>query len=108
MRWFKVAAVAVGVLVVFLVIGTVVHILMDVVFAAIVVAAIAIAIKVARSGRSNKLPRARRDSYEEHQIREPKRSAPTVVVPPAAHTKANVDDELARLKREMGGGTAGR
>jgi hypothetical protein len=101
MRWFKVAAVAVGVLVVFLVIGTIVHILMDVVFAAIVVAAIAIAIKVASNGRRNKLPRARRDSYEEREVQQPRRAAPTVVVPPAAHTGTDVEDELARLKREM-------
>jgi cell division septation protein DedD len=99
MRWMKVAAVAIGALIVFMIVGTVVHLLMDVVFAAIVIAAIAVAVKVAAGRR--KLPSARRDSYEE--IREPKRAAPTVNVPPPAHTGVNVDDDLARLKREMGG-----
>jgi hypothetical protein len=101
MRWIKVALAALGVLIVFLVIGTVVHILMDVVFAVIVVGAIALAIKLA-SGR-RKLPRSKRDSYAEREIREPRRTTPTVnVPPPPAPAHANVDDDLERLKREMG------
>jgi hypothetical protein len=101
MRWIKVALAALGVLIVFLVIGTVVHILMDVVFAAIVVGAIALAIKLA-SGR-RKLPRSKRDSHAEREIREPRRTTPTVnVPPPPAPAHANVDDDLERLKREMG------
>lgn len=95
----KVAAVAVGALIVFMVVGTIVHLLMDVVFAAIVIGAIAIAIKVAAGRR--KLPRAER-THREYEIREP-RQAPTVIAtPPAAHNHADVEDELARLKREMG------
>jgi hypothetical protein len=99
MRWFKVAAVIVGIFVVFMVIGTIVHLLTDLVLAAIVVAAIAIAIKVAAGRR--KLPRGQK-SYGDREIRETRRTGPTVIVPPAAHTTSNVDDELARLKREMG------
>ena len=101
MRWMKVALAAIGVLIVFLVIGTVVHILMDVVFAVIVVAAIAVAIKIA-SGR-RKLPRSRRDSYRDREISEPRRSAPrSAPPPPPAHAHVDVDDDLERLKREMG------
>lgn len=101
MRWMKVALAAIGVLIVFLVIGTVVHILMDVVFAAIVIGAIAVAIKIA-SGR-RKLPRSRRDSYTEREIREPRRTpAASPPPPPPARAHVDVDDDLERLKREMG------
>jgi hypothetical protein len=102
MRWMKVALAAIGVLIVFLVIGTVVHILMDVVFAAIVVGAIALAIKIA-SGR-RKLPRSRRDSYSDREISEPRRTttAAPPPPPPPAHAHIDVDDDLERLKREMG------
>jgi hypothetical protein len=100
MRWIKVALVAIGVLIVFMVIGTVVHFLMEAVFAAIVVGVIAVAIKVAAGRR--KLPRSRRDSYSDREISEPRRAAPTVNVPPPAPARANVDDDLERLKREMG------
>jgi hypothetical protein len=102
MRWMKVAAVAVGALIVFMVVGTVIHLLMEAVFLAIVVAAVAIAIKVAAGRR--KLPRGR----TEYGVREP-RQAPKVTAPPVtparstAHSTIDVDDDLARLKREMGG-----
>jgi hypothetical protein len=106
MRWIKVAAAVVGVLIVFMVIGAIVHLVMDLVFAALVVGAIAVAIKVA-TGRK-KLPRGR-DERQERRVREVEtettvRYRPPMADPPAAsRAKVNVDDDLARLKREMGG-----
>jgi hypothetical protein len=100
MRWMKVAAVVVGALIVFMVVGTVVHLLMDAVLLAVVVGAVAIAIKVAAGRR--KVGRGQR----EYEVREP-RQAPKVTAPaPTAYRApaADVDDELARLKREMGAG----
>jgi hypothetical protein len=99
MRWIKVAAFALGVLIVFSVIGTVVHLVMELVFAAIVVGAIAVAIKVAAGRR--KLPRGRNE-HKEREIRQPRPMSTPAVVPPSAAPKVNVDDDLARLKREMG------
>ena len=112
MRWFKVAAIAVGILVAFLVvgsvIGTILHLVIDVVIAAAVVGAIVVAVKVARSRRQVS------GSKAEREVREPDReqysrplpradvepaAPPPSPVRPAAH---DVDDELARLKREMG------
>jgi hypothetical protein len=101
MGWMKVALGAIGVLIVFLVIGTVIHVIVDLVIAAVVIAAIAVAIKIA-SGR-RKLSRSRRDRYTDREISEPRKSAPTVnVPPPAAHSHVDVNDDLERLKREMG------
>ena len=115
MRWFKVAAIAGGVLIAFLivsaVIGTVLHLVIDVVIAALVVGAIAVAIKVARSNRQVSRKRS------EREVREPEYSRPlprgdvepvSTNVPPRpsaqnTHSPQDIDDELARLKREMGG-----
>ena len=114
MRWFKVAAIGVGILIAFLivgaVIGTVLHLLTDLVIAALVVGGIAVAIKVARSRRQIS------GSKPEREVREPdypqyNRPLPRADVepvstpypPPARPATQDVDDELARLKREMGG-----
>jgi hypothetical protein len=85
----------------------VLHLVIDVVIAVLVVGAIAVAIKVARSNRqvSRKKP--------EREVREPEYSRPlpradvepvSTSVPPrqAAPNTQDIDDELARLKREMG------
>jgi uncharacterized membrane protein YfcA len=109
MRWFKVAAIAGGIIIAFVivgsVIGVVVHALFDLVIAALVVGAIVVAIKMARSGRQVSRKRADRE------VREPEYSRPlpradvepsSANVPPRQNTQ-DVDDELARLKREMGG-----
>ena len=112
MRWFKVAAIAVGILVAFLVVGSVIgailHLVIDVVIAAAVVGAIVVAVKVARSRRQVSGKKA------EREVREPdheqySRPLPRADVEPAAPppspvrpAAADVDDELARLKREMG------
>jgi hypothetical protein len=112
MRAWKVVAVAVGVLVAFLLVGTVVgviiHAVIDLLIVAAIAGAIVIAVKVARSGKqvkgrdkdaeirddaySRPLPRADLDQY----------SAPAPPPASARQGTQDVDDELARLKREMG------
>ena len=114
MRWFKLAAIAGGILIAFLVVGSVVgfviHAVMELVIAALVVGAVVVAIKVARSGKQVSSKRAK------HEVRdqEPHQSLPRAEVDPytpsvlaqqprhSAPSSADIDDELARLKREMG------
>ena len=117
MRWFKVAAIGVGILIAFLIVGSVIgailHLVIDVVIAAAVVGAIVVAVKVARSRRQvsgKKADREVRDrDYEEHSRPPlPRTDVEHVPTPgPAPQSTrpaaADVDDELARLKREMGG-----
>ncbi len=111
MRWFKVAAVGVGVLIALIVgwavVGFVLHAVEFIVIAALLVGAVAVAIKVARSGKQISRKRA------EREVREPdySRSLPRADVEPVATSyppqpsrpsSQDIDDELARLKREMG------
>jgi drug/metabolite transporter (DMT)-like permease len=92
MRWFKVAVIAAGVVIAFLVVSSVIGFLLEGAIAALVVAAVVLAVKVAfYRGRAS---RNRRDS----EVRGPRSSSPL----PRHHRRA-VDDELGRLKREMGG-----
>jgi hypothetical protein len=115
MRWFKLAAIAAGVLIAFLVVGSVIgfiiHAVGQLVIAALVVGAIVVAIKVARSRRQVSGKKADREVREpEHtQYRRPLPradvepvSTPYPSQPSRPHAQ-DVDDELARLKREMGG-----
>ena len=92
MRWFKVAAIAAGVFVGFLVISSIIGFLMEAAIAALVVATIVLAVKVAfyRGQVSRKRP--------DSEVRGPTYSSPL-----PRHNVRHVDDELARLKREMGG-----
>jgi hypothetical protein len=92
MRWFKVAAIAAGVLLAFVVVSSVIGFLMEVAIAALVVATIVLAVKVAfyRKQVSRKRP--------DGELREPTYSSPL-----PRHNTRDIDDELARLKREMGG-----
>jgi len=113
MRWFKIAAIGVGILIAFLIAGSVIGFIIGavtkLVIAALVVGAVAVAIKVARSRRQvsgSKAEREVRDRDHEEYNRplpradvEPAAPPPPSPVRPATH---DVDDELARLKREMG------
>jgi phosphate/sulfate permease len=111
MRWFKVAAIGAGLLIAFLVVGSVLHfilgIVIDLVIAAAVAGAIAVAVKIARSNRQVSGKKAEREvrdrDYEQYSRPLPRADVEPVAAPqpprPAAH---DVDDELARLKREMG------
>jgi MFS superfamily sulfate permease-like transporter len=92
MRWLKVGAVAVAVLIAFLVLSSVVGFLVEAVLAALVVAAIVFAVKVAFSRQQVSWNRPGR------QVRGPRFSSS-----PRRQDTRDVDDELARLKREMGG-----
>jgi hypothetical protein len=114
MRWFKLAAIGAGILIAFLVVGSVIgfiiHAVTYLVFAALVVGAIAVAIKVASSRRQVSGKKAERE-VREHDDRQYKKPLPRADVepvstpyPPASRpAPQDVDDELARLKREMGG-----
>jgi len=114
MSWLKLAAIAGGILIAFLlvgsVIGFVIHAVTTLVIAALVVGAVVVAIKVARSGKQvsgkkaerevrdqdtyQPLPRADVEPYSTSvPAQQPRRTAPN---------PADIDDELARLKREMG------
>jgi membrane protein implicated in regulation of membrane protease activity len=91
MRWFKVAAIAVGVVVAFLVVASVIGFLLEVALAALVVAVVVLAVKVAFYRRQ--VSRNRRDS----EVRGPASSSPL-----PRHLWRDIEDELARLEREMG------
>src|SRR6516165_11619121 len=118
MSWFKIAAIAAGLLIAFLVVGSVMHFIITavtyLVIAALVAGGVAIAIKVARSGRQVSSKKAEREvrepDYDQYSRGLPRADVepvstsypaqPSRPAPPAA--AADVEDELARLKREMG------
>jgi amino acid transporter len=90
MRWFKVAAIAACVLFAFLVISSIIGFLMEAAIAALVVATIVLAIKVAfyrKEVASHRRDREVREFTYSNSL-------------PRHHTR-DVDDELARLRREM-------
>jgi hypothetical protein len=114
MRWFKVAAIAGGILIAFLVVGSVIgfiiHAVMTLVIAALVVGAIVVAIKMARSGKQISRKREERE-VRDHDSHPPlpradvepySGSVPAQQPRRAAPNPADIEDELARLKREMG------
>jgi len=92
MRWFKVAAIAAGVLIAWLVVSSVIGFLIEAAMAALFVAVIVLAVKVAYY--RNQVSRKGPDS----EVRESWYSGSL-----PRHDMRDVDDELARLKREMGG-----
>jgi hypothetical protein len=108
----KLALIAIGALIAFFLVGTVVHLvisaLITVAIAAAIVGGIVIAIKVARSNRQ--VTRGHRDS--ELRDTSPRRlprvdldeyTGPrTSAAPRPAANPSDVEDELTRLKREMG------
>ena len=116
MSWFKIAAIAGGIIIAFLIVGSVVHFILaaitTIVIAALVVGGIAVAIKMARRGKQVSRKREERevrdhDSYQplpRADVEPYSTSVPTPIQQPrrAAPNPADIDDELARLKREMG------
>jgi hypothetical protein len=92
MRPFKIAAVAVGVLIAFLAVSTVIGFLVWGVMAALVVGIVVLSVKVAF--RSGQVSRRRAD----REVRDPAYNRPL-----HSQARPDVDDDLARLKREMGG-----
>ena len=114
MRWFKIAAIGAGILIAFLVVGSVIgfiiHAVTYLVIAALVVGAIAVGIKMARSGRQVSAKKADREvrepDYGEYSRPLPRSDVAPVSTPrppqPSRPPTQDIDDELARLKREMG------
>jgi hypothetical protein len=110
MNWFKVAAVGVGIIIAFLIVGSVVHFILGaittILIAAAVVGGIAVAIKVARSrkqvSRKREEKQVREPDYSEYSRPLPRADIEPVTPQPGRQGTQDVDDELARLKREMG------
>jgi membrane protein involved in colicin uptake len=110
MNWFKVAAVGVGIIIAFLIVGSVVHFILGaittILIAAVVVGGIAVAIKVARSrkqvSRKREEKQVREPDYSEYSKPLPRADIEPITPQPGRQGTQDVDDELARLKREMG------
>jgi hypothetical protein len=118
MRMVKLVAIAAGILIAFLVVGSVIgfviHAVTSLVIAALVVGAIVVAIKVARSGKQISRKERKEREVRDSDVTEYSRPLPRADVEPVATsapaprpaaTRASsqdIDDELARLKREMG------
>jgi len=109
MNWLKVGAVVIGGIIVFFVLNSVVHLLLGLLTAIAFVAIVAgggyVAYKI-MGARKRRQVRAKPEPEERRVRREPETRA--VAVPPAATplpkpAHHDVEDELARLKREMGG-----
>jgi len=109
MSGFKIAAIAIGAVVAFLLIGSIVHViisaLISIAIAALVIGGVVVAIKVARSNKQ--VSRKPKDSEirDTHSAALPQVDLEQYSAPRPAATRPSaqdVDDELARLKREMG------
>lgn len=90
MRWFKLAAIAVGVLIALLVVSSVIGFVIYGVIGALVVGAIVLGIKASFYKRQVS---GRKPDWE---VRNPAYNRPL-----RHQETSNVDDELARLRREM-------
>jgi hypothetical protein len=112
MNWLKVGAVVIGGIIVFFVLDSVVHLLLGLLTAIAFVAIVAgggyVAYKIAGSRRRRRQVKSEPEREERRVRREPQPRASELSVPPVttslppAAPRENVDDELARLKREMG------
>lgn len=108
MNWLKVGAIVVGGIVVFFVVESVVHILLGLLTALAFVAIVAgggyVAYKIMGARRSRQVRGRPEDRRSRRQV-----ETTTVVVPPSTPqppprpAQHDVEDDLARLKREMGG-----
>ncbi len=115
MPWLKIAAIGAGILIAFLivtsVIGTILSLAIKVVIAAAVVGGIVVAVKMARSRRQVPGRKADREvrepGYQQRSRPLPRADVEPMSTPqpprPLKPSAQDVDDELARLKREMGG-----
>ncbi|HLH84093.1 MAG TPA: hypothetical protein VKV38_12585 [Trebonia sp.] len=105
MNWLKVGAVVVGGIVVFFVLDSVVHLLLGLLSAIAFVAIVAGGGYVVYRLVSGRRRREVRSGRREREVRR-ERDERTIVVPPATPQPQprhhDVEDDLARLKREMG------
>lgn len=107
MNWLKVGAVVIGGIVVFFVLNSVIHLVLGllttIAFVAIVAGGGYVAYKVMGARRRRQVRDRPEDQRPRRQV-----DPGTVVVPPAPAPAprpaagSDVEDELARLKREMG------
>lgn len=91
MRWFKVAAIAIGVMIAFLVVSSVIGFLIEAVIAVLAVAVVVLAVKLAFNRRRALGKRYNRELGGRRAGRSLRRP-----------NTPDVDDDLARLKRETG------
>jgi hypothetical protein len=107
MNWLKVVAVIIGALIAFYIVGSVIHIITALLGVIVVLAILGAggyaAYKIATSRRGREIrDRSRgRGSYQDREIRDDYRQPD--YPPPPQPARPNVDDELNRIKREMGG-----
>jgi uncharacterized membrane protein YebE (DUF533 family) len=108
MNWLKVGAIVIGGIIVFFVLDSVVHLLLGllttIAFVAIVAGGGYVAYKIV-NGRRRRQVRNRPDERKAGRELEPHTAEvpPFTPQPQPQPSHSNVEDELARLKREMGG-----
>jgi hypothetical protein len=112
MNWLKIGAVVVGGIVVFFVVDSLIHVFLGlltaIAFVAIVAGGAYVAVKIAGARKRRQVKRSHA-ADDERQVRRPRAAQEkTIVVPPVTATTPapvphhDVEDDLARLKREMG------
>ena len=106
MNWLKVAAVVIGALIAFYIVGSVIHII-TALFGVIVILAVLgaggyVLYKAVtwRNGRELRDRSRNSGRNQEHELRDDYRQPD--YSPPPQPARPNVDDELNRIKREMG------
>ncbi|MGH3165716.1 MAG: hypothetical protein ACRDN0_07455 [Trebonia sp.] len=111
MNWLKVGAVVIGGIIVFFIFDSVIHVLLSlltaIAFVAIVAGGAYVAVKIAGARKRRQVRQADRD--DERQVRRERAPRETAIAPvtsappmPAPAPRHDVEDDLARLKREMG------
>ena len=107
MNWLKIAAVAIGALLAFFIVSSVVGVILGLVGKIVILALVAgggyVAYKVIKSGRGRPVKdrdrgREIRDDFRHDDLRQEGYTPP----PPPPPSRPDVDDELNRLRREMG------
>ncbi|HWG01055.1 MAG TPA: hypothetical protein VG164_04305 [Trebonia sp.] len=125
MNWLKVGAVVIGGIVVFFVVDSLIHVFLGlltaIAFVAIVAGGAYVAVKIAGARKRRQVKRSRA-AEGDHQVRRPRAAREqAIAVPPVTATipattpvtttaktpatpapRHDVEDDLARLKREMG------
>jgi hypothetical protein len=106
MNWLKIAAVIIGALIAFYIVGSVIHIITALLGVVVVLAVLGaggyVAYKVVRSRRGREL-RDRPRGGGRRQDLELRNDYQQADYPPPQPARPNVDDELDRMRREMGG-----
>jgi hypothetical protein len=105
MRWLKVLAIAVGIVLVFVVISAVAHLLYLVGVGLLIAAALFVAFKgweqTKRARERREERRQQREQRRAHPSIEAPRQQPTGLPPAVTSSGFDVEAELARLKREL-------